>query len=92
MIGASSLMLIICVIPNQIFLVLAQAGKAEINSAPYHIASALTFANSCVNPFVYGLSNPNYRQRYRQIQLCMCPKVRLWEGRVDPASEDRIPP
>ena len=85
MIGASSLMLIICVIPNQIFLVLAQAGQAEINSVPHHIASALTFANSCINPFVYGLSNPNYRQRYRQIQLSMCPKV-LRKERVHPVT------
>ncbi|KAK2557981.1 Mu-type opioid receptor [Acropora cervicornis] len=87
MIGASSLMLIICVIPNQIFLVFTQAGQAEINSVPHHIASALTFANSCINPFVYGLSNPNYRQRYRQIQLSMCPKV-LRKERVHPVTVD----
>ena len=87
MIGASSLMLIICVIPNQVFLVFVQAGKTRMNTTLHHIASALTFANSCVNPFVYGLSNPNYRQRYRQIQLAMCPKV-LRKERVGPATED----
>ena len=95
MIGAASFMLVICVIPNQIYLVFAQAGKAKIDTAPHHIVSALTFVNSCVNPFVYGLSNKNYRQRYRQILFPIFPRVlrksistARHEGRVHPTPVD----
>ena len=89
MIGAASFMLVICVIPNQIYLVFAQAGKAKIDTAPHHIVSALTFVNSCVNPFVYGLSNRNFRQRYKQILFAICPRRRRRVNRVCPCPEDQ---
>ena len=79
MIGAVSFILIICLVPNQIYFVLAQAGKTKLDTKTHHFLSLLTFISSCVNPFIYGLSNQNYRHRYRRILFAMCPSV-LGEG------------
>ena len=93
MIGAVSFILIICLVPNQIYLVLAQAGKAKLDTTTHHLLSLFVFINTCVNPIVYGLSNKNYRHYYRKILFAMCPRAlreRASMVRVDAA--DRVGP
>ena len=75
MIAAASVLLVICFAPGQIYLVLAWAGKAKMDTKEHHAILLLPFINSCVNPFIYGLSNKNYRHHYRKILFAMCPRV-----------------
>ena len=94
MIGAVSFILIICLVPNQIYLVLAQAGKAKLDTTAHHLLSLFVFINTCVNPIIYGLSNKNYRHQYRKILFAMCPRVlkeRASMVRVA-VTADRVPP
>ncbi|XP_078375341.1 melatonin receptor type 1A-like [Oculina patagonica] len=80
MVGAASVMLIICFAPSQTNYALAMAGKTRLGTKLHHILSILVFVNSCVNPFIYGLSNKNYRLGYRKILLSICP-LRIRSGR-----------
>ena len=75
MVGVACSILMICYVPNQIFFVLAMAGETELDTPTHHVTALLTFIASCVNPFIYGLSNKNYRHRYREILFGICPKV-----------------
>ena len=67
MVGVVCCTLIICYAPNQILWVFALAGKVELDSKVHHTTALLTFVASCVNPVIYGLSNRNYRERYKEI-------------------------
>ena len=80
MVGAASVMLIICFAPSQTNYALAMAGKTQLGTKQHHILSILVFVNSCLNPFIYGLSNKNYRLGYRKILLSVCPR-RIRGGR-----------
>ncbi|XP_022781609.1 melatonin receptor type 1A-like [Stylophora pistillata] len=75
MVGAACLMLIICYAPNQINYALAMAGKTRLDSELHHGLSILVFVNSCVNPFIYGFSNRNYRNGYLRIVFSACFKI-----------------
>ncbi|XP_078372884.1 mu-type opioid receptor-like [Oculina patagonica] len=75
MVGVACFTLIICYAPNQILMVFAMAGKTKLDTPTHHATALLTFMASCVNPLIYGLSNRNYRKRYREILFAMCPKV-----------------
>ena len=83
MIGIMTCILLICYSPNQIFFIFATAGKAKIDSTLHHFTAILNFITICVNPFIYGLSNPNYGRRYKKALLLFCPQPR----RVGPAVE-----
>ena len=72
-VAVASSILIILYVPNQIVFFLAAAGKAELDTPLHHFSSLLTFITTCINPFIYGLSNKNYHQRYRKILFAMCP-------------------
>ena len=78
MVGVACLMLIVCFAPNQINYALAMAGKSRLDTKLHHILSLLVFVNSCLNPFIYGLSNKNYRQGYKNIFMFLicCPKAK----------------
>ena len=80
MVGAACFMLIVCYAPNQINYALAMAGKARLDSELHHGLSILVFVNSCVNPFIYGLSNKNYRNGYLRIMFSVCFKI---SGRIN---------
>ena len=97
MIGLMTCILLICFSPNQFFFIFASAGKATIDSALHHYTVFLAFTTICANPFIYGLSNADYRQRYKKVLFSICPK-RLKEGtnvalrdiRVGPATSDSL--
>ena len=83
MVGAACIMLIVCFAPNQINYALAMAGKARLDTRLHHILSILVFVNSCLNPFIYGLSNKNYRHGYLKILSSLCSKGRRGGNRVE---------
>ena len=68
---------------TRIFFIFATVGKAKIDSTLHHFTAILNFITICVNPFIYGLSNPNYGRRYKKALLSFCPQPR----RVGPAME-----
>ena len=72
MVGAASVMLIICFAPSQTNYALAMAGKTRLGTNLHHVLSILVFVNSCLNPFIYGLSNKNYRFGFWKILLSVC--------------------
>ena len=82
MVGAACIMLIVCFAPNQINYALAMAGKTRLDTKLHHVLSLLVFVNSCLNPFIYGLSNKNYRRGYLKILFLVCPKGRWSRSRV----------
>ena len=71
MMGTASIMLIVCLAPSQINYALATAGKVKMDTELHHGLSLLVFISSCLNPFIYGLTNRNYRLGFRKI---LCPK------------------
>ena len=75
MVGAACLMLIVCLAPSQINYALAMAGKVKLDGKLHHGLSLLVFISSCVNPFIYGLSNRNYRLGFRKLLLPACNRV-----------------
>ena len=75
MIGFVCFVSTICLTPNQITALLVFAGKMRPDSEEHHAVAFLTFATSCVNPVIYGLSNKNYRRSYKKILFLMCPRI-----------------
>lgn len=75
MVGIACLMLIVCLAPSQINYALAMAGKVELDSKLHHGLSLLVFISSCVNPFIYGLSNKNYRPSFWKLLTPVCGRV-----------------
>ncbi|XP_078372877.1 melatonin receptor type 1B-like [Oculina patagonica] len=71
MVGAACIMLIVCLAPSQTNYALAMAGKVKMDTKLHHGLSLLVFISSCLNPFIYGLSNRNYRVGFQKI---LCPK------------------
>ena len=80
MIGFVCFISIICLTLNQITALLVYAGKMRADCEEQHAVAFLTFAISCVNPVIYGLSNKNYHQSYLRILLSMCPTVLTWRA------------
>ena len=50
-----------------VFFIFATAGKATVDSALHHYIVFLAFTTICANPFIYGLSNADYRQRCKRV-------------------------
>ncbi|KAJ7363444.1 hypothetical protein OS493_009598 [Desmophyllum pertusum] len=71
MVGTACIILIICFAPSQTNYALAMAGKVKLDTKLYHTLSLLVFFSSCLNPFIYGLSNKNYRLGFQKM---LCPK------------------
>ena len=76
MVTAASCTLIALHLPNQIVFLLSLTGKTELGKPLHKSTRFLTFLTTCVNPFIYGLSNKNYQQRYWRILSAICPCLR----------------
>ena len=50
-----------------VFFIFATAGKATVDSALHHYIVFLAFTTICANPFIYGLSNADCRQRCKRV-------------------------
>ena len=86
MVGIACVMLVICFAPNQINYALAMAGKTRLDTKLHHSLGVLVFISSCLNPFIYGMSNKNYRRGYRKLLLNTCPTVCLALNKVSDES------
>ena len=88
MIGFACFMLIICFAPSQTNFALAMAGITRLDSKLHHVLSLLVFINSCLNPFIYGMSNQNYRRGYQKIfgSLMCCRKLNSSSNMITPGS------
>ena len=47
-------------------------GKADLMSTWMDFNTILVFVNSCVNPFLYGITLPKYRRGYWRVLRCWC--------------------
>ena len=74
MVGEACVMLVICFAPNQINYALAMAGKTRLYTKLHHSLGVLVFISSCLNTFIYGMSNKNYRHGYRKFFSNVCPR------------------
>ena len=75
MIGLMTCILLICFSPNLFFFIFATAGKATIDSALHHYIVFLVFTTICANPFIYSLSNADYRQRCKRVLFSIMPQT-----------------
>ena len=75
MVGTACLVLILCLAPSQTNYALAMAGKVRMDTKLHHALSLLVFISSCVNPFIYGLSNRNYRVGFQRLLCQKCNRV-----------------
>ena len=69
MCAITGLLLAICWIPNQLFYVLSKFSITQFDTPLHHATVVLAMLNSCVNPWIYGATNRNYRKRFARI-LC----------------------
>ena len=95
MVGIMACNLLISFLPNQVFYFFAVTGKAQIDSPLHHFTAFLLFTTICSNPFIYGISNSNYRQRYKKLLFSVCFKwfskdanIPLRPVRVEPARSE----
>ena len=67
------LVMLSCWMPYQVLYLLSMFGVTELSSTTYHWTTALAFVTSCINPFIYGVTNHTYRRGYFEIALGCCP-------------------
>ena len=72
MIAATCTTLIIFLAPSQINFALAMTGASRLDTKFHHVLSLLVFVSSCVNPFIYGLSNKSYQHGFRRFLCPFC--------------------
>ena len=70
MCAITGLLLAVCWIPNQFFYVLSKFSITQFDTPLHHATVVLAMLNSCVNPWIYGATNRNYRKRFITI-LCL---------------------
>lgn len=58
----TSIAFILCWLPNQIYFTLVNFDLAHLNNNIHYITKLLLLFNSCINPFIYALTNPYYRK------------------------------
>ena len=67
----------ICFVPNQISYILAMTLDSHPYSSPIHTTTVvLSMSNSCINPWIYCLTNNLYRKEFARL-LCPCKRNRI---------------
>ena len=77
MVATTTIILIVLFFPNQIVFTTIKLGKGQFNSPLHQFTNFLTYLTTCINPLIYGLSNKNYRQCYRNLLTFICRKTRI---------------
>ena len=77
MVATTTIILIVLFFPNQIVFTAIKLGKGKFNSPLHQFTNFLTYVTTCINPLIYGLSNKNYRQCYRNLLTFICRKTRI---------------
>lgn len=60
----------VCMLPNQITWIWMAFNGAHLNHVIYTVFYFLTYTNSVINPWIYGVVNPSFRNAYRQVFCC----------------------
>lgn len=77
------LIFVICWTPDQLALITFHLGLTEpqyLAGDVYRIFVVLAFCNSCANPFIYAVSNPQFRETLRQILTRQAQSIGLTIG------------
>lgn len=74
MCAITGLFLAICWIPNQFVYLLSKFNITKLDTPLHHATVVLAMFNTCLNPWIYGATNRNYRKKIKQI-LCLWQKV-----------------
>lgn len=80
--AVTSLVFILCWLPNVIYFTLANVGVAIIGNDGHFITKLLVLFNSCINPFIYASTNSNYRREFLKMLVdwnCLSKDTSLFE-------------
>ena len=80
--------LALCWIPNQFVYVLSKFNITHFDTPLHHATVVLAMFNSCVNPWIYGATNRNYRKKFTKI-LCFWKKVEVAPERAIITAKER---
>lgn len=88
MCAITGLFLALCWIPNQFVYVLSKFNITQLDSPLHHATVVLAMFNSCVNPWIYGATNRNYRKKFTRI-LCFWKKVEVAPEETEITARER---
>ena len=88
MCALTGLFLALCWIPNQFVYVLSKFNITQLDTPLHHATVVLAMFNSCVNPWIYGATNRNYRKKFTRI-LCFWKKVEVAPEETDVTGKER---
>ena len=88
MCAITGLFLTLCWIPNQFVYVLSKCNITQLDTPLHHATVVLAMFNSCVNPWIYGATNRNYRKKFTRI-LCFWKKVEVAPEETDITGKER---
>ena len=88
MCAITGLFLALCWIPNQFVYVLSKFNITQLDTPLHHATVILAMFNSCVNPWIYGATNRNYRKKFTRI-LCFWKKIKVTPDETDITGKER---
>lgn len=80
--------LALCWIPNQFVYLLTKFSITQFDTPLHHATVVIAMLNSCVNPWIYGATNRNYRKKFIKI-LCFWKKVQVEPEGTDITAKER---
>ena len=88
MCAITGLFLALCWVPNQFVYLLSKFNITQLDTPLHHATVVLAMFNSCVNPWIYGATNRNYRKNFARI-LCFWKRVEVAPDETNIAGKDR---
>lgn len=88
MCAITALFLALCWIPNQFVYLLSKFNMTKLDTPLHHATVVLAMFNSCVNPWIYGATNRNYRRKFKGI-ICFWKKVQVGPEETDITARER---
>ena len=73
MVRIALLVMLLCWMPYQFVYLLSLFGVTQASSVTHHWSVVLALFPSCVNPFIYGVTNHTCQRGYFEIALGCCP-------------------
>ena len=66
---ATALAVAVCWLPNQLYYLLFKFAVTQLDTPSHHFTVVLCMLNSTVNPWIYCLTNKNYRRKFAKLLL-----------------------
>ena len=66
---ATASVIAVCWLPNQIYYLIFKFGVTQLGTPLHHFTVVLCMFNSTVNPWIYCLTNKNYRRKFAKLLL-----------------------